>query len=171
MNQKPSLSIVVAMDERGAIGNNGDLPWHQRADLQRFRALTMGKPILMGRKTHESIGRALPGRHNIVLTRDSDYGPADSCTVVHNLDEALAVAGPEEIMIVGGADIFAATLPQSDKIYLTEIHAEVEANTFFPEFDRSAWKETSRDSYPADEQNDYPYSFVELVRAKQRASE
>jgi len=164
MNQNPFFSIVVAMDRRGAIGNNGDLPWHQRADLQHFRTITMGKPILMGRKTHDSIGRVLPGRHNIVLTRDGDYRPVEGCTIVHDLDEALAVADAKEIMIVGGADIFAITLPYSEKMYLTEIHARVEANTFFPEFDRSAWKEISRDSYPADEQNDYPCSFVELIR-------
>ncbi|MDZ7735649.1 MAG: dihydrofolate reductase [Gammaproteobacteria bacterium] len=164
MTQKPFFSIVVAMDRRGAIGNNGDLPWHQRTDLQRFRAITMGKPILMGRKTHDSIGRVLPGRHNIVLTRDCDYRPVTGCTLVHDLESALAVADSPELMIVGGADVFAMALPRSEKMYLTEIHAEVEANTFFPEFDRSAWKEISRDSYPADEQNDYPYSFVKLIR-------
>ncbi len=124
----------------------------------------MGKPILMGRKTHDSIGRALPGRHNIVLTRDESYEPADDCTVVHDLDVALMVADSAEIMIIGGADIFAATLPRAQKIYLTEIQAEVEADTFFPEFDDTEWQEVSREAYPADEQNDYAYSFVELIR-------
>ena len=165
MNHTPVFSIVVAMDERGAIGNNGDLPWHQRADLQRFKAITMGKPILMGRKTHDSIRRVLPGRHNIVLTRDRDYRPVEGCTVVHDLDAALTVTDSPEIMVVGGAELYAMTLPHSVKIYLTEIHAEVSANTFFPEFDRNAWHEISRDTYPADEHNDYPYSFVELVQA------
>lgn len=164
MKHKPFFSIVVAMDERGAIGINGDLPWHQRADLQRFRAITMEKPILMGRKTHDSINRVLPGRHNIVLTRDRDYRPVEGCTLVHDLETALVVADSPEIMIIGGADIFAMTLPHSEKMYLTEIHAKVEANTFFPDFDRQSWKEISRDGYPADEQNDYPYSFVELIR-------
>lgn len=164
MKQKPSFSIVVAMDRNGAIGNKGDLPWHQRADLQHFKAITMGKPILMGRRTHDSIGRALPGRHNIVLTRDRNYQPAAGCRVVHDLDSALATTDSKEVMIVGGEDVFAATLPRAEKIYLTEIDAEVEADTFFPEFDRNNWRETSREFHPADEQNDYPYSFVELVR-------
>ena len=164
MNPEPFFSILVAMDRNRAIGNDGDLPWHQRADLQRFKRITMGKPILMGRKTHESIGRALPGRHNIVLTRDENYQPAEGCTVVQDLDIALLMANSPEIMIIGGADIFAATLPRTEKIYLTEIDAEVEADTFFPLFDESQWQELRRDHYPADEQNDYPYSFVDLVR-------
>lgn len=164
MDQNPCFSIVVAMDRNRAIGNSGDLPWHQRADLQRFKAITMGKPILMGRKTHDSIGRALPGRHNIVLTRDRTCEAAEGCTVVHDLQAALAVAASPEIMIIGGADIFEATLPHSEKIYLTEIHAEVEADTFFPAYDPGNWEEVSRETFPADEQNDYPYSFVELVR-------
>ncbi|MEX2516085.1 MAG: dihydrofolate reductase, partial [Gammaproteobacteria bacterium] len=107
----------------------------------------------------------LPGRHNIVLTRDEDYQPTEGCTLVHDLDTALLVADSAEIMIIGGADIFAATLPRTQKIYLTELDAEVEADTFFPAFDESRWQEVSRESFPADEQNDYPYSFVELVRS------
>lgn len=164
MDQNPSFSIVVAMDRNRAIGNNGDLPWHQRADLQHFRKITMDKPILMGRKTHESIGRALPGRHNIVITRNENYESAAGCTVVHDLDTALLAADSTEVMIIGGADLFAATLPRAEKIYLTEIDTEVEADTFFPEFDTGSWQEVSRESHRADEQNDYPYSFVELVR-------
>lgn len=164
MDQNPSFSIVVAMDRNRAIGNNGDLPWHQRADLQHFRKITMDKPILMGRKTHESIGRALPGRHNIVLTRDENYEPAEACTVVHDVDAALIAADSSEVMIIGGAALFAATLARTQKIYLTEINAEVEADTFFPPLDKNEWQEVSRESYQADEQNDYPYSFVELVR-------
>jgi dihydrofolate reductase len=159
-----NISIVVAMDRRGAIGNNGDLPWHQRADLQYFKQITMGKPILMGRKTHDSIGRSLPGRHNIVLSRDRDYQPAEGCTLVHSLEEALAVADSDEVMIIGGADLFAVTLPEASKIYLTELDAEVDANTYFPQFNQDEWREISRESFPADEQNDYPYSFVELIR-------
>lgn len=165
MQPEPFFSIVVAMDRNGAIGNKGDLPWHQRADLQHFRKITMGKSILMGRRTHDSIGRALPGRHNIILTRDESYEAAADCTVVHDLDTALTAAGSGEIMIIGGADIFAATLPRAEKIYLTEIDTEVVADTFFPEFDRNEWLEVSRESHPADEQNHYPYSFVELVRS------
>ncbi len=164
MQPEPFFSILVAMDRNRAIGNDGDLPWHQRADLQRFKRITMDKPILMGRKTHESIGRALPGRHNIVLTRDEDYQPAEGCTVVHDLDIALLMTNSPEIMIIGGADIFAATLSRAQKIYLTEIDAEVEADTFFPAFDENQWQELKREYHPADEQNDYPYSFVDLVR-------
>lgn len=164
MNPNPFFSLVVAMDRNRAIGNDGELPWHQRADLQHFRKITMGKPLLMGRRTHDSIGRALPGRHNIVLTWNEDYEPAEGCSVVHDLDVALMVADSPEIMIIGGADIFAATLPRAQKIYLTEIHAEVEADTFFPELDANEWQETVRESFPADEHNDYDYSFVELIR-------
>lgn len=164
MSQTPSFSIVVAMDRNGAIGNDGDLPWHQRADLQYFRKITMGKPILMGRRTHDSIGRALPGRQNIVLSRDRGYTPAEGCTLVHSLEDALAATDSDEIMIIGGADLFATTLPVATRIYLTELDAEVEADTYFPYFDRKHWQEISRKSYPADEQNDYPYNFVELVR-------
>lgn len=164
MQPEPFFSIVVAMGRSRAIGNSGDLPWHQRADLQHFRKITMGKPILMGRRTHDSIGRALPGRQNIVLSRDENYEAVEGCTVVHDLDTALLAADGAEIMIIGGADIFATTLPRTQKIYLTEIDAKVEADTFFPEFDREKWIEVSRESYPADEQNDYAYSFVELVR-------
>lgn len=152
------------MDRNRAIGNKGELPWHQRADLQHFKKITMGKPILMGRKTHGSIGRALPGRHNIVLTRDMHYEPASGCTVVHDLDSALLVADSAEIMIIGGADIFAATLACAQKMYITEIDAKVEADTFFPEVDASRWQEVSRQSFRADEQNDYDYRFVELIR-------
>lgn len=164
MQPEPFFSILVAMDRNRVIGNDGDLPWHQRADLQRFKRITMDKPILMGRKTHESIGRALPGRHNIVLTRDENYQPAEGCTVVQDMDIALLMANSPEIMIIGGADIFAATLPRAQKIYLTEIDAEVEGDTFFPAFDESQWQELKREDHPADEQNDYPYSFVDLVR-------
>lgn len=164
MNQNPFFSIVVAMDRNRVIGNKGDLPWHQRADLQRFKQITMGKPILMGRKTHDSIGRALPGRHNIILSRDGNYEPVEGCTVVQDLDIALLVADSAEIMIVGGADIFAATLPRADRIYLTEIDAEVQGDTFFPAIDETQWQEMHRESHPADEQNDYPYCFVDLIR-------
>lgn len=166
MQPEPYFSIVVAMDRNRAIGNKGDLPWHQRADLQHFKQITMGKPILMGRKTHDSIGRVLPGRHNIVLTRDESYEPAPDCTVVHDLDTALLMADSPEVMIIGGADIFAATLPRAQKIYLTKIHAEVEADTFFPDFDSNEWQEVKRESFAADEQNDHAYEFVELIRGK-----
>lgn len=164
MQPEPFFSILVAMDRNRAIGNNGDLPWHQRADLQRFKRITMGRPILMGRKTHDAIGRVLPGRHNIVLTRDENYQPTEGCTVVNDLDVALLMADSPEIMIIGGADIFAATLPRAQKIYLTEIDAEVEADTFFPALDENQWQELTREHHPADEQNDYPCSFIDLVR-------
>jgi len=127
-----SVSIVVATDERGAIGRDGGLPWRLPNDLQRFKALTMGKPIVMGRKTWESIGRPLPGRQNIVITRQPGL-PAAGATVVAALEEALAVAGgAAEICVIGGAEIYRLALPLARVIHLTRVHAVVEADTFFP---------------------------------------
>lgn len=158
------LSIIVAMDRNRVIGKNDSLPWHISEDLKHFKKITMGKPIVMGRKTHESIGRPLPGRENIILTRDADY-TAEGCTVLHSLEEIFEHCKDiEEVMITGGSEIYKSTLEQVSRLYLTEVHAEVEGDTFFPEFDRSQWEEVSREDHKADEKNEFDYSFLVLER-------
>ena len=160
----PVVSVVVAMAHHGIIGRDNTLPWHLRADLQRFKSLTMGKPILMGRKTFESIGRPLPGRSNIVLTRDSRWSaPGVSC--VHTLDQALTCAdGAAELAVIGGAEVYRLALPITQRIYLTRVLAEVPGDTRFPQLDEAEWREVERSAHPADEHNDYPVSFVTLER-------
>lgn len=159
------ISIVVAMDNQGVIGCAGGLPWHLSADLIYFKTITMGKPLIMGRKTHQSIGRPLPGRKNIILTHRQDFF-VPACKIVHSLESALLEAGnADEIMIMGGASIYAQSLPQTDRIYLTEVHADVKGDTYFPEFDKRQWLEVRRETHPGDEKNDCNYSFVVLERS------
>ena len=157
------LSIVVAMASNGVIGRNGDLPWRLPADLQEFKAITMGKPIIMGRLTHESIGRPLPGRENIVLSHDPDYR-AQGCRIINNLKELDDIVKDDEAMIIGGARLYADVLPVARRLYITEVHADVEGDVSFPEFDRTAWTESRRQRYQADAKNEYDYSFVLLER-------
>ncbi len=155
-----TLAIIVATDEQGLIGKDNDLPWKLSADLQYFRRITMGKPIVMGRNTHESIGRALPGRHNIVITSDKNY-QAEGCSVVHSIDAALAECmDDEEIMVMGGASLYKQLLPQADKLYLTKVHANLEGDTWFPDWHKDHWQEISCDDHLADDKNEYPYSFI-----------
>ena len=159
------VSIVVAMDENGLIGANNRLPWHLPADLRHFKALTMGHPLLMGRRTHESIGRPLPGRHNIVLTHRRDYD-AEGCTVIHSLEAARDAAGAAaELMIIGGEAVFRQLLPQTGTIHLTRIHHAFEGNTWFPELAAGAWREVARQDCAADNDNRFAYSFIRLERA------
>jgi dihydrofolate reductase len=159
------VSIVVATDEHGGIGLEGRLPWHLPNDLKRFKALTMGKPIVMGRRTFDSIGRALPGRVNIVVSRQSGLG-IDGCVVVPSLEAALEAAGKaDETCVIGGAEIYRLALPLAGTLHLTRVHATVGADTFFPVIDAAQWEEVSREDCPADERHSYPYSFVTLRRA------
>ncbi len=158
------VSIIVAMDRKGVIGLEGDLPWRLSADLQHFKATTMSKPLIMGRKTHESIGRPLPGRQNIVLTHAKDF-VAEGCTIVHSLDDAFQAAGDvEEVMIMGGSGIYDQSLARANRLYLTEVHAEVCGDVYFPEFDKGEWLEVERGEHSADEKNDFDYSFVVLEK-------
>lgn len=158
------LSIIVATDEQGLIGKENDLPWKLSADLQYFRRVTMGKPIVMGRNTHESIGRALPGRHNIVITSNQIY-KAEGCSVVHSIDEALELCvDDEEIMVMGGASLYTQLLSQAEKLYLTRVHANLEGDTWFPEWHENEWQELSCEEHLADDKNEYAYSFNVLVR-------
>jgi len=158
------LALIVAMDQKGVIGLNNALPWRLSSDLKNFKSITMGKPIIMGRKTWESIGKLLPGRENIVITRNKDYS-ADGGVVCHSLDEALQLYGAvPEVVVIGGHDIFKSALDQADRLYLTEVHADVLGDTWFPVFDRTEWKQIERQEFEADEKNDYPFSFTVLER-------
>ncbi len=163
-----SIAIVVAADEQGGIGLEGRLPWHLPADLRRFKSLTMGKPIIMGRRTWDSIGRPLPGRHSIVVSRNRSLEIAGA-TVVHSLEDALRAAGEAaEACVIGGAALFEAALPVARVIELTEVHARVTADTFFPAFDADQWRETYRERHPADAAHAWPFSFVTLERVADR---
>jgi len=158
------ISIVVAMAANRVIGNNNQLPWHLPADLKHFKQTTMGKPILMGRKTWESIGRALPGRTNIVITRDENYA-APGCVVVHSIEAAMQAAQQQdEVMVIGGAEFYRQVLPRADTIYLTRIHQDFEGDAFFPELDETGWQEVARVDCDADDRNPYAYSFIRLDR-------
>ena len=152
------ISLIVAASENHVIGRDGDLPWRLSDDLKRFKAVTMGKPIVMGRKTWESIGRPLPGRQNIVITRQPGY-LAEGCDVVATVDQAVAVAGEAaEIMVIGGSEIYALFLPAAARLYLTRVHAEVEGDAFFPA-PGDDWRRVSNTPHAADENNEFDVSF------------
>lgn len=162
------LAIIVATDEQRLIGKNNDLPWQLSADLQYFRRVTMGKPIIMGRNTHESIGRALPGRKNIIVTKNTAY-QAKACTVVHSIEDALiACEQVEEVMVMGGASLYEQFLPKADKLYLTQVHASLEGDTWFPQWQKNEWKELSRQDHNADDKNNYNYSFIVYEKIKKK---
>jgi dihydrofolate reductase len=159
------ISIIVAASTNNVIGANGDLPWRLSDDLKHFKAITMGKPIVMGRKTWDSIGRPLPGRQNIVITRQADF-VAEGCDVVASLEDAAAAAGDdEEVMIIGGSQIYLLALPMAERLYLTRVHAEIEGDAFFPEIDESAWRLVDDDSHSSDDRNAFDYSFRTYERA------
>ncbi len=162
MTQK--VSIIVALAKNHVIGKDNQIPWHIPADLQYFKKITLGKPMIMGRKNYESIGRPLPGRKNIILTRDKNFS-AEGCTIVHSKDEAIAATdGVAEIMIIGGGAIYEMFMDDADMLYLTEIDSEVDGDVFFPEYSKSQWKEVSRE---AGENNmDWNYDYVVYSRAK-----
>ena len=153
------ISIIVAAAENDVIGNQGDLPWRLSDDLKRFKATTMGKPIVMGRKTWESIGRPLPGRQNIVITRQAGF-TAEGCDVVGSADDAIAAAGDaEEIMVIGGSEIYSLFLSRADRLYLTRVHADVDGDATFPAVDESVWTTVSDERHAADDKNEFDYSF------------
>ena len=161
------ISLISAMGKNRVIGIDNSLPWKLPADMKWFREQTMGKPIVMGRKTFESFGaKPLPGRTNIILTKDTEYQAAD-CIVAHSIDEAIdAAQNAAEIMIIGGASFYTQTLPTADRLYLTEIHHEFAGDSWFPDFNQDEWQETQRIDCHADEKNNYDYSFVTLDRIK-----
>jgi dihydrofolate reductase len=161
----PLISIIAAVDQGGVIGKGNALPWRLPADLKWFKEKTLGKPLIMGRETCESIGKPLPGRTNIVLSRSWKTAPA-GFLVARSAEEALKLAEPaSEVMIAGGAQVFAEFLPRSRRIYLTEVGHRFDGDTFFPALDRSKWVERYRESYPQDAKNPYPLTFLILERA------
>ncbi len=164
-------ALMVAMARNRVIGRNNKLPWYLPEDLRYFKQVTLGKPIIMGRKTHESIGRPLPGRLNLVITRDAQWH-SDGVSVVHSLEQALEQAqhqalidGCEEVVIIGGSQIYTEALPVVDRLYITEVHAEVEGDTLFPVVDWHQWAESAREDHSASENNPYDYSLVVYDRA------
>jgi dihydrofolate reductase len=161
-------SLIVAVAENGAIGCRGQLPWRLSSDLQRFKSLTMGHAVLMGRKTFDSIGRPLPGRRMIVITRQADHC-AEGAEVVHSLKEGYrraAEQGETELFVIGGAEIFREALPHADQLYLTRVHAAIEGDTFFPPLDLKTWRLVSSDSHKADAKNKYATTFEVYERVQ-----
>ncbi len=158
------VSIIAAMDRNRLIGSNNQLPWHLPADLAHFKQVTMGKPIIMGRKTYESIGRPLPGRTNIVLTRSPDFH-AEGVVTANTLQQALDYASVEdEVMIIGGSSIYELALPGADRLYLTYVESDCEGDAWFPEFDIERWRIIASEQHAADEKNSSDYRFVTYDR-------
>lgn len=160
------ISIIVAVADNWVIGKKNSLPWYLPADLKHFKEITMGHHIIMGQKTHESIGRALPGRTNIVLSFDKEY-KAEGCTVVNSLDEAISIAennGEKEVFVIGGASVYEQSVDIADKIYITRIHNKFDGDVYFPELDLNKWKEISREEHQPDDKNPYEYEFLVLEK-------
>jgi dihydrofolate reductase len=160
----PRIALVVAVAENGVIGREGTLPWHLPDDLRFFKSVTMGKPVLMGRRTFESIGRPLPGRRNLMLTRSTAAAPP-GIEVAPTLDAALALVGDvPEVCVIGGASVYAATLPRADRLYLTRVHARIAGDTLFPDWTPAQWREVDRSEHPMDARHAYAMSFLTLER-------
>ncbi|MBE9568869.1 MAG: type 3 dihydrofolate reductase [Proteobacteria bacterium] len=158
------ISIIAAMDRNRLIGNKNELPWHLPADFAHFKAVTMGKPIIMGRKTYESIGRPLPGRVNIVLSRNPDIH-FEGVSCVSSFDDALAVVpDSDEVMVIGGSTIYEMLMPRVDRMYLTYVDAEFEGDAWFPEVDEAIWFESASQAFLADDKNRYDCRFVTLEK-------
>jgi dihydrofolate reductase len=161
------VSILVARASNGTIGRDGGLPWRLPRDLKRFKRLTMGHHILMGRKTWESIGRALPGRTSVVVSRDGGYAVPEGVRLAGSLEAAFRLAqraGEDEAFVIGGGEIYALALPRADRIYLTEVEAAVDGDAAFPPLDPERWVQVAADRHPADARHDHPYRFVVLER-------
>jgi len=158
------ISMIAAMDRNRLIGAGNRLPWHLPADMQWFRRQTMGKPVVMGRNTFESIGRPLPGRTNLVLSRKRELH-IEGCNIIHDLQELRAAAqDAEEVMIIGGAELYRLALPLADRLYLTDIDADFEGDAWFPEIEPGQWRETACETHPADDTHAWPCSFRILER-------
>jgi dihydrofolate reductase len=174
VSSAPKITLVVAVAENGMMGKSGDLPWSLPGDLKQFKEKTVGKPVLMGRKTYQSLGHALPNRPNIVLSSNPLYR-VDDAKVVTTLDAALTLAreeaerlGAEEISVIGGAALFSEIMPRAERMYYTEVHASPEGDTLFPTFDRREWQEVARKGPLKSAKDQYPYSFVTLERIRPR---
>jgi dihydrofolate reductase len=171
----PIIALVVARGENGAIGSGGGLPWRLSTDLKQFRKLTLGKPVIMGRRTFQSLPRVLDRRLNIVLTRDPDF-VAQGAVVLHSVEEGLACArraakeaGVGEIMVIGGDAVFRHIMPMAERIYLTEVHASPDADTWLRDLDLEDWREVSRERHEPGPKDEYPFSFVVLERSNPRS--
>jgi dihydrofolate reductase len=170
---RPRIALIWAMARNRVIGRHNALPWRLPVDMQHFRALTTGHPVLMGRRTFESLGRPLPNRTNIVISSDRGYAP-HGCLVAHSLDEALALAvahvppNDPEIFVIGGARLYAQMLPYANRLYMTLVEADIEGDAWFPEFDQEAWHETQRDAHPRDDKNPHSCVFLTLERKTPR---
>lgn len=171
MGAAPVICLVAAVSRNGVIGNAGGMPWRVSSDLKYFKAVTMGKPMIMGRKTFDAVGRPLPGRANIVVTRQAGYAP-DGVLVTGSLDEALRMAeeiakrdGVDEIMVIGGGEIYAQSMPRAGRLYITELDLETDGDTRFPDIDPDQWTEVSREAHEAGENDSADYAFVVLDRA------
>ena len=161
------LTIIVAMSENRVIGREGDLPWHLPEDLKRFKRLTSGHHVIMGRKTFETLGRPLPNRTNIVITRRVGFAPDADVLIAHSLEEALSQAGPDsEPFILGGGEIYALALPLAERLEITVVHATIEGDTYFPDYDVSEWTLVSDDRHEADESHEHPFSFRTYQRER-----
>jgi dihydrofolate reductase len=159
-----TISIIAAMGANRVIGYRNALPWHLPADLKHFKSITMGKPMIMGRKTWLSIGRPLPGRRSIVVTRDPMFR-AEGCEIAHALEAALKIAGPaSEVVVIGGAQLFSESLPLADRLYLTVIDHMFQGDVYFPPVDATRWKEVSREEHESDSANLYRYRFLKYER-------
>ncbi|MDE0085627.1 MAG: dihydrofolate reductase [Candidatus Poribacteria bacterium] len=164
------ISMIAAIDKNRLIGNGPHIPWRLPADLKHFRDMTIGKPVVMGRKTFETLPRPLAKRRNIILTRNHDYKAPEGCIVAHSVEDVIKTAqtlsenNTTELMVCGGAPIYAAFLPHASRLYLTQIHATFEGDVYFPAFDWNEWKEVKRTDCEADEKNPYSYSFLFLEK-------
>ncbi len=167
MQRKPVIAAIAAMAENRVIGKNNQLPWHLPADLTHFRRLTTGHAVLMGRKTHESIGKPLPNRLNLIMSRDPDY-KAEGCTTVQSIHEAIEhiMDSQQFLFVIGGAEIYQLLMPYIDQLYLTIVHQQVDGDTLFPDINPSEWHETDRIRHEADEQNAHAYSFLSMNRIR-----
>jgi len=160
------ISLLVAMDQNRGIGANNQLPWHLSADLKRFKSLTMGHHMIMGRKTFESIGKPLPGRVTIIVTHDPEY-QAQECLIAHSMNEAFSLSetsGEIEVFIIGGGNVFSQVLMRADRLYITQVNARVRADVFFPEYDEHEWEEIESVFQPADDKNQYSSTYRYLIR-------
>jgi len=170
---QPRVALIWAMARNRVIGHHNALPWHLPADMKHFRELTTGHPVIMGRKTFESLGRPLPNRTNIVITSDRNYAP-QGCFVAHSLDEALAMAAPSvppddpEIFVIGGEKLYVQMLPRADRLYMTLVETDAEGDAWFPEIDLASWRDIRKDLHPADAKNPYACTFLTLERKTPR---
>ena len=164
MTDAPAIALIAALDRNYAIGRQGKMPWHLPTDLKRFKTLTLGKPVLMGSKTALSIGKILPGRINLVLTRGM-HAPFAGQRAIASIDAALDIAGDQDLMVIGGGEVYTLALPRATRLHLTWVDTVASgADTFFPHFDHKRWHETSRESHAADAQHAFSFNFVDYAR-------